>query len=366
MLISLTASAPVLACLWDFDTLAVERQRFPSVLELITGKFLRHSDRFYQWRVRDRQRRLREQPSPAIYDDLAVAYEKLGETEKAIAITLQKAERFPGLYETEANLGTFYIHSGQLERGVQSIERAIAMNPDAHFGREVYQKHLVNYVLSKQTNGTTQLPLDDSKRLAMAPLGFAGYLLDMQNATDSGEARDAELKKAMQGVLGMMRFGNHDSPILLEALGDLLLSRGYPEDAKRLAARAYLKASYAENDEATRKAYRELAAASLSMQTVHRGTYSELSLDALEAEFAEERAQANRWFEAVVEDERKWISEGRNLDEAFAQKYYQEPEVFQPANVLPWALVGGAVAFVVIGLAWLRRRSRAARTPTAT
>ena len=36
------ATAP--ACLWDRDTRAMERQRFPSVLEVITGKFLRHSD----------------------------------------------------------------------------------------------------------------------------------------------------------------------------------------------------------------------------------------------------------------------------------------------------------------------------------
>lgn len=41
--------APALvACLWDYDTLAMERSRFPSTLELITGKFLRHSPEFYQ------------------------------------------------------------------------------------------------------------------------------------------------------------------------------------------------------------------------------------------------------------------------------------------------------------------------------
>ncbi len=37
------------ACLWDTDTLQMERQRFPDALELITGKFLRHSREFYDW-----------------------------------------------------------------------------------------------------------------------------------------------------------------------------------------------------------------------------------------------------------------------------------------------------------------------------
>ena len=36
------------ACLWDYDTLKQERARFPDALEVITGKFLRHSPEFYE------------------------------------------------------------------------------------------------------------------------------------------------------------------------------------------------------------------------------------------------------------------------------------------------------------------------------
>ena len=46
------------ACLWDHDTLLVERGRFPQTLELITGKFLRHSTEFYRWRIADRERQI--------------------------------------------------------------------------------------------------------------------------------------------------------------------------------------------------------------------------------------------------------------------------------------------------------------------
>ena len=348
ILISITASNPVVACLWDYDTLAMERQRFPDVLELISGKFLRHSTAFYQWRASDREQRLQEQPSPEVYDDLAVAYEKLGDPEKAIAITLEKQKHFPGLYETHANLGTFYIHAGQLETGVQQIDIAISMNPEAHFGREVYQKHLVNYVLSKQVAKTTQLPLATSGHGEFGPIGFADFVIAAQGTDLSPKARDAELSKALKGVMGMMRFGNHDSPVLLEALGDLLLSQGYAQDethdAKRLAARAYLKAAYGAENDATQQAYRKLARNSLAMQTVHENTYDEISLEALEGTFEEELSQAKRWFKTVADDESKWISEGADVDEAFARKYYQEP-------IVGWAINSELLAIGFIALA---------------
>ena len=50
------------ACLWDWDTRQMERRRFPGTLEMITGKFVRHSPAYYQWRIQDRTKRIR---SPA-------------------------------------------------------------------------------------------------------------------------------------------------------------------------------------------------------------------------------------------------------------------------------------------------------------
>ena len=44
-----------------------------------------------------------------------------------------------------------------------------------------------------------------------------------------------DAQAAVNGVLGMMRFGKHDSPILYEALGDLLSGPMHTIDAKRLA-----------------------------------------------------------------------------------------------------------------------------------
>lgn len=146
----------IFACIWDYDTIKMEQSRFPSVLELITGKFLRHSPEFYEWRIKDRLKRLENEPTNVnLLDDLAVAYDKTDQHDKAIAITQNTEKIKPGRYETAVNLGTFYFHSGKFEEGLPQIEIALKINPDAHFGREYYQKVLVEYLLQQRKNELT-------------------------------------------------------------------------------------------------------------------------------------------------------------------------------------------------------------------
>src|SRR5262245_53417672 len=88
--------ATALACMWDYDTLQMERSRFPTALELITGKFLRHTPEFYQWRIKDRLKKLQsERDNLSYYDDLAVAYEKTGDRQEAIETMVRKAQLKP-------------------------------------------------------------------------------------------------------------------------------------------------------------------------------------------------------------------------------------------------------------------------------
>jgi hypothetical protein len=145
-----------------------------------------------------------------------------------------------------------------------------------------------------------------------------------------------------------------------------LLSHGYPEDAKRLAARAYLKASYEVEDDTARDAYREMAKQSLSMQTIHERSDDELTLDQLEQTFAKELEEAELWFEAVEADEYSWIASGVNPEEAFANKYYAEPEVTSPAVVpvskkdIALGIAGLAIlGIVVLGARRMWHRARA-------
>ncbi len=341
-----------LACLWDYDTLQVERSRFPDALELITGKFLRHSTEFYEWRIRDRREKLERDPGNLAYhDDLAVAYEKTGRHDDAIATILAKDRIKPGLYETEANLGTFLIHAGRLEEGLAHIDRAIQINPDAHFGREKYQAALVRYVIARRKNDPRRLPLMDYK--VSVSTGPGVRIRDVSLGDDFG----AFLRKegldgpaAVKGVLGMMRFGHFDSPVLLEALGSVLTTAPYGGgDAKRLAARAYLKASYEAPDPAAKAAYQDVAREALRMQTVHPGTQQTLKLEQLEQDFQGELADARKWYDRLRRSELSWIQSSDDPEREFARRYAEEPQVDSPEDAPDWTLKPGLPRAVLVG-----------------
>lgn len=389
VVILLFIPAPLVACLWDSDTLEEERRQFPSVLELITGKFLRHSPAFYEWRIEDRKKRIEEEPeNVALYDDLAVAYEKTGQTDLAIETILKKEEISPGLYETYANLGTFYIHAGRLEEGLKEIEKAIEINPDAHFGREVYQKLLVEYVLLKKADGKLELPMSTDPDLVDPEykyrIRFGDFVmksLHSEKNWSEDEFLKAEVGKATKGVLGMMRFGNFDSPILLEALADLMTLAGGQEEAKYLATRALLQASYVSDDPEQKDAFRQSAEAALAMQTRSAYSQDEVSLEEVETQFLAELNEAAEWYEAVESAEKSWIAAGLNPEAEFAKRYSNEPsqsvretlidKVERNVSVVPTAVVLAIAAlvglFVASRVRATRRRNHAAvQEPTET
>lgn len=364
-LVVLAIATPAAACLWDYDTLEMERQRFPETLEMITGKFLRHSSEFYQWRVQDREAKMQQLPDdPALsdwYDDLAVAHSKLGNHQRAIELMLEKEQRFPGFYKTRANLGTFYIFAGRLDDAAEQIEQALQIEPNAHFGREAYQLHLIRYVQKVHPDGEIRFPLAADRDYTSGSVGFADYLRSVTKPED----QDRETTKAITGVLGMMHFAKFDSPLLLEALGDLLLD-DFGADAKQLAARAYLHASYSVEDEQARKAYRKFADQSLNMQ-MQRG--SELSLNVLETDFTKELAEGREWYETIRSDEQGWIAAGLDPEVEFSKKYYAAPRV--AASGFPrWTAAAILVALVslgsVLGLLTWRRKHRQQPAASAT
>ena len=317
----------VFPCGWDSDTIAMEKRMFPTVHELITGKFLQHSQEFYYWRVADRKEKITlYSDSLDLYDDLAWALNKIGEPEKGIEVMLEKESIIPGLYKTYANLGTCYIHSKQFKTGLEYIKKAIEINPEAHFGREVYQQYLVEYVISKTDSlGHFSLPLGTRTH------NFFHYL---KKNHFSGEAK-SEIAKAVKGIGGMMKFSNHNSPILLEVLGDLLSNaeNGYDPGAGHLSSRAYLKAALLSKKDDAVNAYkkraneereRQFAGANRSGREPHFSNHV-ISLIDLETVLKLEIQAANLWVEEIRKNELAWISGGLNPDSAFAVTYYEEP-----------------------------------------
>lgn len=311
---TLAAAPPVAACLWDKDTIMQERSRFPTALELMTGKFIRHTEELYAWRIRDRQAKIAADPDDlSLVDDLAVAHDKLGEHDAAIEAMQAILPRDPDRYETLANLGTFYIHAGDYERGIELIDRALVVNPDAHFGRERYQRWLAEYVVAtKGDSDALVYPL-----FMRPPHGFDAFLAKKIGAPTISVA---EAQAAVKGVLGMMRFGHHDSPILLEALGDLLSGPEHQADANQLAARAYLLAAEAVGDSNARAHYEAEANTVLAVQL-------DASLTKLRATLADEKAEADAWYAELAARENAWIRDGEDPEEKIRELYADQPRL---------------------------------------
>lgn len=235
-------AACTFACLWDSETMRVEREGFPSEIELIVGAVRQRPKGWHEWRIKYSLIRIADKTHdrPEDYDNLAVSLDKLHKDDSAVEVMRSSRQRFGLRYETLANLGTFHFHLGKFEEGLPYIDSALELNPDAHFGRERYQKWLVEYLMASPR----QIPVAPAKSAkdigtTQGEHGFSAWV-----AAKLGRPRldSLEREKAIKGVLGMMRFGNNDSPILLEAYADL--ARGRRSSLGRgLAVKAYMAAA---------------------------------------------------------------------------------------------------------------------------
>lgn len=316
------STATVRACLWDSDTLAAESARFPGISQLITGAFPRHSQEFYEWRRKTCEQQLAKNPALwPLYNDLAVAQHKLGDHKSAIATMLTKEKFRPGMYETYSNLGTFYIYTGELERAVTWIDKALAINPNAHFGREKYQKWLVEWQLDlkkpKSENDSSPQPKFSPDNMLW---GFALFVANKEASKDMpSPASDLALSPertlaAIRGVAGMMRFADFDNPLLQEAMGDLLLCGEQQKNAAQLASLCYLHAAHETADDDKKS----ILLAKCKMSGRFTKDFDQKQLDSL---LINGLKQGDDYFQAIREDEISWIAAGLDAGAEFQKKY---------------------------------------------
>ncbi|HEV7301784.1 MAG TPA: tetratricopeptide repeat protein [Tepidisphaeraceae bacterium] len=376
LLALLTLVAPSHACLWDEDTLIDEQRGLPEVSAILMGKWERHSQFFYERRVAAMTALLENEPTnAAALDNLAVAYEKLGQVDKAIEIMQRKETLLPGQYTTAANLGTFYLHAGDLDRGIEQIKRAIEINPDAHFGREKYQLMVAEYLRDAQADpklldrGSFVLPLLlDEKALKGLDEGIRnGVNIGLPVSVRLGRLKDASaIDPAITGIVGMIRFGTGTSPHLHAALGDLLAAKG----DTHLAYRAYRRAF-----DYVHPRPEQMKANMLAMhgRTEHDGGYDDALID-------RERAAGEAWVMAFQAHEDALLRAGQDpTTDANLAIFYDEhgsprdrPTVVAArlARVMRPGLghitaiaIGSVLALFVVSRLMQQRRRRATPTP---
>jgi tetratricopeptide (TPR) repeat protein len=197
----------------------------PDTLFVIVGRFPRNPALYYQMRIERVKEELASDPNrPDLYDDIAVACDRIGRSDEAIAWMLKKKQVLAqvavfdsnkdALYRYYANIGTFYAHrwirSGadrenmqDLEYARRAIAKAIEINPNAHFGREIFQLWAIEWLLSS----------DQEKTL--------GEWMETR-ADEAG----IEIEKQIEGLRGLIVLGNAwESVDVFEAMSRALSSK---------------------------------------------------------------------------------------------------------------------------------------------
>ncbi|MCB9917029.1 MAG: hypothetical protein H6832_01340 [Planctomycetes bacterium] len=315
-----------LPCLWDKDTLADELRGLPGHFELVSGRWFRHSDAYYRKRIDTIPALLEKQPNAfELYDDLAVAYEFLGNDGEAVRVMRDKGAALAKLdeapkdarYRYHANLGTFYVHGalrGKLdgfERALSELEKALVINPDAHFGRERFQVDLIRYAMAARENPGLWSEHDF--------LTWSGYALKdaewsrvlsypsftvKARVIPKREGKQATWQEAYTAVAGMLRFGGLEGAELYRALGDLYVVHG----DLHLAWWAFHRA-----EEAGHPAKARLRKARASIEFHWKQANKEVRAGVpipTDADYRAVRDNAKRWRAAFVAAEETALDEG--------------------------------------------------------
>jgi hypothetical protein len=271
--------------------------RFAMAHDVIHERFARHGSAYYT----ERNQRVREalekwQTGPrddqawakhfALLDDLGVGLEALGQSAEAVQVMRdklqeQQARGLQGkdLYTTYANLGTFLIHAhfgsarkgdaesrARMAEGLSFIRKSIEVNPQAHFGREVWQAVVAEYMLRAMNDPTLLVKCDlvcnrldkevdpshlrciDPDQWMHGQSRDAADLLQDPSRLDTNDVTrfrkaiarvgsEDDTKKSWMpepvpfdepalGIIGMWRLGGGANPHFAQALGEIMLRVG--------------------------------------------------------------------------------------------------------------------------------------------
>lgn len=217
------------ACGWDNETYYAEAKSLPCVLTVLVGSFPEHTPEYYEARIQAADEALKWAPGwLEALDMKGIALMKLGRLEEAKAVFLQRAEIDPEGYPTHANLGTLYTFTGDFEQALFHTDKAMEIEPEAHFGREKYHRALIVYLQEVAKDPTVaekrnflDIPISDKQR-------YQGSKKKFEEAGLSEDVFDALV--SMIAV-----YGAKDVPDIYLAFGDVLALRGH----LRLAWTAY-------------------------------------------------------------------------------------------------------------------------------
>src|SRR5690606_3996092 len=139
--------APADACGWDYETYQAEAKSLPCVYDALLGFWPAHDPSYHQQRIAAFDYAAAWYPdwTPGL-DARGISYMKLGQLDAARVPMTARLELTPDAYPAHANLGTLFTFAAQFEEALLHIDRAMKIEPEAHFGREKYHRSLVVFL----------------------------------------------------------------------------------------------------------------------------------------------------------------------------------------------------------------------------
>lgn len=232
--------------------------------DVIHDKYEKNSNEYYLYRIEKDENLLKNNKDNLIlYDNLAVGYNQIGNSEKALNLykikrNLMETREFDkqNWYRYYANLWTFLIHDwigrwfkNQNDQGGKDlviewrdyIKKAIEINIDAHFWRENYQLIANNWIIESFSNKefmlrnnmlwklTLDLRILESINNNRESCGRAYYDI-YPEVKKQWKSIDKQITDscpmALKWVVWMIRLGWGPNPYSFSTIGDILVSMG--------------------------------------------------------------------------------------------------------------------------------------------
>jgi hypothetical protein len=355
--------------------------RFAMVHDVIHERFPRHGVAYYRERNRLARKTLTEKPAAEVYfglcDDLGAGLDYLKQDDEAVTVLREKLRRQQALgykerqlYTTYANLGTFLIHGHaraalagddaareKLREGLVFIQKSIEVNPEAHFGREVWQAVAAEFLLAASENPILLLQFDmignsltedvdpshkdsiiDTERYVQSERHrVAEYFLQSKGsgrgqpdgireiyitkvgaetgwneATHSTHKKPVPFDEPVLGIIGMWRLGGGASPHFALALAEIMLRVGQRYIAWCAFERAAGLAGRVWPDKDTQ---RQFAVHCRRRQKAIEQQLPEQEVSALRPRFEAELAHGQGYQKQYQDYEAERISTGKSIDD---------------------------------------------------
>ena len=265
-------------------------------LDLILGQFAHHGESFYQHEVvRTKALLLEDEGDFVARNDLATAYIKLEQNDKAEEEFNKNEVMHPGKYETAANRGVLYKKMGKYELAAGYLEDSLRIKEGGHMGLGDYYLKMIQWLDVIQKNP------DYSHN-------FLGAHYYHESFSDEAKVANQKVIANKEYLITLIKNDFHFPDVYL-VLGDIYLE----EQQYQLALRCYYRARYLKHpadfvlSERLRVIGDELKKLKKDDQIV------EPSYSVEEQVFGEIQA-AELWLKSYKEIEKSMIQHGKSVD----------------------------------------------------